>query len=167
MKKIKAFACLCFAAVLLFAGCADDKSNNASENDTSESLLSEETISGDGDSSTDISAPDGIASNTASSNNPGTASNVTASSAPSKQDLSQLDTSDYSGSFGAYTTLTDPASGVPVMGRRPALRLDGAGAVRLGLCFHQQSLHRKHNIHKPGSKGSGSDSNRSRLSAKL
>ena len=115
MKKIKTLACLCFAAVLLFAGCADDKSNNASENDTSESLLFEETISGDGDSSTDISAPDGIASNTASSNNPGTASNVTASSAPSKQDLSQLDASKYSGSFGTYTTLTDPTSGVPVM----------------------------------------------------
>lgn len=32
-----------------------------------------------------------------------------------KQDLSQLDTSDYSGSFGMYTTLTDPISGVPVM----------------------------------------------------
>lgn len=115
MKKIKALACLCFAAVLLFAGCADDKSNNASENDTSESLLSEETASGDEDSSADISAPSGTASGTAPSNNPGAASNVTASSAPSKQDLSQLDTSDYSGSFGTYTTLTDPTSGVPVM----------------------------------------------------
>lgn len=115
MKKIKTLACLCFAAVLLFAGCADDKSNNASENDTSESLLSEETASGDEDSSADISAPSGTASGTAPSNNPGAASNVTASSAPSKQDLSQLDTSDYSGSFGTYTTLTDPTSGVPVM----------------------------------------------------
>lgn len=115
MKKIKTLACLCFAAVLLFAGCADDKSNNTSENDTSGSLLSEETASGDEDSSADISAPSGTASGTAPSNNPGAASNVTASSAPSKQDLSQLDTSDYSGSFGTYTTLTDPTSGVPVM----------------------------------------------------
>ena len=32
-----------------------------------------------------------------------------------KQDLSQLDTSDYSGSFGMYTTLSDPTTGVPVM----------------------------------------------------
>ena len=32
-----------------------------------------------------------------------------------KQDLSQLDTSDYSGSFGTYTTLADPTTGVPVM----------------------------------------------------
>lgn len=32
-----------------------------------------------------------------------------------KQDLSQLDASKYSGSFGTYTTLTDPISGVPVM----------------------------------------------------
>ena len=32
-----------------------------------------------------------------------------------KQDLSQLDISDYSGSFGAYTTLSDPTTGVPVM----------------------------------------------------
>ena len=115
MKKIKTLACLCFAAVLLFAGCADDKSNNTSENDTSESLLSEETISGDEDSSADISAPSGTASGTAPSNNPGAASNVTASSAQIKQDLSQLDTSDYSGSFGTYTTLTDPTTGVPVM----------------------------------------------------
>ena len=86
MKKIKTLACLCFAAVLLFAGCADDKSNNTSENDTSGSLLSEETVSGDEDSSADISAPSGTASGTAPSNNPGTASNVTASSAQIKQD---------------------------------------------------------------------------------
>ena len=32
-----------------------------------------------------------------------------------KQDLSQLDTSDYDGSFGTYAVLTDPATGVPVM----------------------------------------------------
>lgn len=32
-----------------------------------------------------------------------------------KQDLSQLDTSDYDGSFGTYAVLTDPISGVPVM----------------------------------------------------
>ena len=32
-----------------------------------------------------------------------------------KQDLSQLDASDYSGSFGSYTTLIEPTSGVPVM----------------------------------------------------
>lgn len=115
MKKIKALACLCFAAVLLFAGCADDKSNNTSENDTSGSLLSEETASGDEDSSADISAPSGTASSTAPSNNPGAASNVTASSAQIKQDLSQLDASKYSGSFGTYTTLTDPTTGVPVM----------------------------------------------------
>lgn len=115
MKKIKALACLCFAAVLLFAGCADDKSNNTSENDTSGSLLSEETASGDEDSSADISAPSGTASGTAPSNNPGAASNVTASSAQIKQDLSQLDASKYSGAFGTYTTLTDPISGVPVM----------------------------------------------------
>ena len=31
------------------------------------------------------------------------------------QDLSQLDTADYSGSFSSYTTLTDPATGIPVM----------------------------------------------------
>lgn len=115
MKKIKTLACLCFAAVLLFAGCADDKSNNTSENDTSGSLLSEETASGDEDSSADISAPSGTASGTAPSNNPGAASNVTASSAQIKQDLSQLDASKYSGSFGTYTTLTDPTTGVPVM----------------------------------------------------
>ncbi len=32
-----------------------------------------------------------------------------------KQDLSQLDTSAYSGSFGTYITLTDPVTGVPVV----------------------------------------------------
>ena len=103
MKKIKTLACLCFAAVLLFAGCADDKSNNASENDTSESLLSEETISGDGDSSAGTSVPGG------------TSSDTPAVPAQEKQSLTELDASKYSGSFGTYTTLTDPTTGVPVM----------------------------------------------------
>lgn len=103
MKKIKALACLCFAAVLLFAGCADDKSNNASENDTSESLLSEETISGDGDSSAGISVPES------------TSSDAAAVPAQEKQSLTELDASKYSGAFGTYTTLSDPTTGVPVM----------------------------------------------------
>ena len=80
MKKIKALACLCFAAVLLLTACSHSGGEATGE------------ISG-GDT--------GGASN-------GTSEQV-------KQDLSQLDISDYSGSFGAYTTLSDPTTGVPVM----------------------------------------------------
>ena len=80
MKKIKALACLCFAAVLLLTACSYSGGEATGE------ISGEDTGSSSNDTSEQV-----------------------------KQDLSQLDTSDYSGSFGTYTTLTDPTTGVPVM----------------------------------------------------
>lgn len=80
MKKIKALACLCFAAVLLLTACSYSGGEATGE------IGGEDTGSSSNDTSEQV-----------------------------KQDLSQLDTSDYSGSFGTYTTLTDPTTGVPVM----------------------------------------------------
>ena len=48
---------------------------------------------------------------------PAQAQDQTPDSAPERvpQDLSQLDTTQYSGAFGSFATLTDPTSGVPVL----------------------------------------------------
>ena len=80
MKKIKALACLCFAAVLLLTACSYSGGEATGE------IGGEDTGSSSNDTSEQV-----------------------------KQDLSQLDTSDYSGAFGTYTTLSDPTTGVPVM----------------------------------------------------
>lgn len=89
MKKIKALACLCFAAVLLLTACSYS-GGEATGN------ISEDTET----SNANTNNTDGVS---------------TVSPEQTKQDLSQLDISKYSGSFGTYTTLTDPTTGVPVM----------------------------------------------------
>lgn len=95
MKKILSLILCCLLA-LSAAGCSV-KPNAPPEDGTSSKAESKET---DSNISKDVGELSGSSTD-----------------APEqvKQDLSQLDASKYSGSFGTYTTLTDPISGVPVM----------------------------------------------------
>lgn len=97
MKKILSIILTVLTTLFLLSGCTIGKNNSSAENGTSRNPSPEETVSGGEDT------PNGISTNN------------TEFSEQKKQSISELDTSDYGGSFGTYTTLTDPVSGVPVM----------------------------------------------------
>lgn len=89
MNNIKKSACLCFAAVFLLTACSrtggETPGGNISGSLTGSSEQGNQDLS-------QVDVPE-----------------------QEKTDLSELDTAEYSGSFGTYTTLSDPTSGVPVM----------------------------------------------------
>lgn len=87
-----AYLCICFTAVLLLAACSQGGAPT-NEEDTGETshVVDGKTTGGNTEKSSAETSGQG------------------------KLDLSEIDASEYSGSFGTYTTLSDPTSGVPVM----------------------------------------------------
>lgn len=102
MKKIISLILCCLLA-LSAAGCSGQRNALTVPGAASDTQGSDVRSSEAGSTASDVAA--------------GEQTGGTSADSPEqvKQDLSQLDISEYSGSFGTYTTLTDPTTGVPVM----------------------------------------------------
>lgn len=105
MRKIIAFI-LCCLLTLSAAACSGQKDTLSAPGEVSDTQGSDAQSSEAGSAAADSDISEDTGESGGSSDS---------ASGQGKKDLSQLDTSDYSGSFGAYTTITDPATGVPVM----------------------------------------------------
>lgn len=131
MRKIISIILCCLLA-LSAAGCSGQRDTpsapgtaSATQGSDAQSSEAESTPSAGGISEenddtgkyTDDVSEDNTEDTEDSGEETGEQAGETSTDAPEqvKQDLSQLDTSDYDGSFGTYAVLTDPVTGVPVM----------------------------------------------------
>lgn len=103
MRKILSIMLTVLTTFFLLSGCTIGRNNNPPETQPSKNSLPENTFPEDEGKLTDTYPSES------------TAPSYETPAEQKKQNISELDTSDYSGSFGTYTTLTDPVTGVPVM----------------------------------------------------